>query len=218
LKFLLNLHTRNTNKHILDKSCAHVAIATQRSEGLGNLRNSNNKETECKNCGKLFNANYDNQTCCSVTCLVCIWDRLPSKLRTKRLARGYSHTLGYKSMSEVKYKAFLDAHGIQNEYEPEVFKYTLPRGKYTPDFKVIKSSGQPVYLEYKGVFSGKDRRKLRYVRQSNPTLDLRLVFERSSNKLNKCSKTTYGEWATKNGFKWYNVEDINTLMKELENE
>jgi hypothetical protein len=123
-------------------------------------------------------------------------------------------------MSEVKYKAFLDAHGIDNEYEPDVFKYTLPRGKYTPDFKIRnqRQGKHPIYLEYKGVFSGKDRRKLRYVRQSNPDLDLRLVFERASNKLNKYSKTTYGEWATKNGFKWYDVEDINELMKELEEE
>ena len=175
---------------------------------------------KCEHCGKTFTAAYDEQTCCSPVCLVCKWDKLPSKVRTKRLARAYSHTLGYKSMSEVKYKAFLDAHGIPNEYEPDVFKYTLPRGKYTPDFKICKSGcgERPVYLEYKGVFSGKDRRKLRYVRQSNPTLDLRLVFERSSNKLNKYSKTTYGEWATKNGFKWYDVEDINELMKELEEE
>ena len=130
--------------------------------------------------------------------------------------------MGYKSMSEVKYKAFLDAHGVDNEYEPDIFRYTLPTGKYTPDFKIFRKStkdaSSPIYLEYKGVFSGKDRRKLRYVRQSNPTLDLRLVFERSSNKLNRCSKTTYGEWATKNGFIWYDVEDINTLLKDLEKE
>ena len=177
---------------------------------------------KCEQCGKTFTASYNEQTCCSPVCLVCKWDGLPSKVRTKRLARSYSHTLGYKSMSEVKYKAFLDAHGIPNEYEPDVFKYKLPQGKYTPDFKILKQSKSggtdPIYLEYKGVFSGKDRRKLRYVRQSNPTLDLRLVFERSSNKLNRCSKTTYGEWATKNGFTWYDMDDITALMKDLEEE
>ena len=176
----------------------------------------------CEHCGKTFTATYTDQTCCSPICLVCKWDGLPSKVRTKRLARIYSHTLGYRSMSEVKYKAFLDAHGVANEYETDVFKYTLPTGKYTPDFKIYKPGNEgkpvPIYLEYKGVFSGKDRRKLRYVRQSNPTLDLRLVFERSSNKLNRCSNTTYGEWATKNGFKWYDVEDIDSLLKDLEKE
>jgi hypothetical protein len=118
-------------------------------------------------------------------------------------------------MSEVRYHNALVAHGITNEYEPDVFKYTLPQGKYTPDFKIYKPDGTPIYLEYKGVFSGKDRRKLRYVRKSNPNLDLRIVFERSTNKLNRCSKTTYGEWATKNGFVWYDVYNLNDLMKEL---
>lgn len=179
------------------------------------------KKRKCRHCGSTFVETHTGQFCCGVVCMVCLWEQLPGKIRTKRLAREWSHTLGYRSISEVKYKAFLDAHGIPNEYEPDVFKYTLPKGKYTPDFKIFKQTkqdGSPIYLEYKGVFSGKDRRKLRYVRQSNPTLDLRLVFERSSNKLNKYSKTTYGEWATKNGFKWYDVEDINELMKELEEE
>jgi len=177
---------------------------------------------KCEHCGKTFTAAFTDQTCCSPTCLVCVWDELPSKVRTKRLARIYSHTLGYRSMSEVKYKAFLDAHGVDNEYEPDVFKYTLPTGKYTPDFKIRKcrkdGGCDTIYLEYKGVFSGKDRRKLRYVRQSNPDLDLRLVFERSANKINRYSKTTYGEWATKNGFIWYDVDNIDALLKDLEKE
>ena len=61
----------------------------------------------------------------------------------------------------------------------------------------------------------KDRKKLLSVRTCNPDIDLRLWFERSSNKLSSIAKTTYGEWATKNGFKWYDNETIYILIAEL---
>lgn len=33
------------------------------------------------------------------------------------------------------------------------------------------------------------------------------MFERSNNKLNKASKTTYAEWAEKYGFEWADIRD-----------
>lgn len=167
---------------------------------------------------------------CGTICLVRAWDDLPGKIRTKRKAREWSRIFGFRSMSEVKYRNFLDAHGIENEYEPDTFKYQLPTAKYTPDFKIngIRSklrtdmgkqeprTNAPIYLEYKGVLTGKDRKKLRYVRRSNPDLDIRLVFERPQNKINRLSRTTYAEWATKNKFQWYDAHDLDELLRELE--
>ena len=180
--------------------------------------NLKSNERKCDCCGKTFLQRHDEQFCCCVVCLVSTWDELPGRLRTRAKARRWCRTLGYRSISEVKYQAFLDAHGIESSYETDTFKYDLPRGKYTPDFKIIRNSthGTPIYLEYKGVFSGADRRKMRYVRKSNPNLDIRLVFERPCNKLNRLSKTTYAEWATKNKFKWYDAQDLDELLEELE--
>ena len=173
---------------------------------------------KCLICSTRFKPQFPRQTTCSEVCLVNLWDKLPSKTRTKRRGREYAGTLGYKSMSEVKYLAYLSAHRIQAEYETETFVYELPQKKYTPDFIIRFSSGEgePIFLEYKGAFTGKDRTKMRHVRRCNPDRDIRLVFERPQNKLNRCSKTTYGEWATKNGFTWYKADDLTELMKEID--
>lgn len=40
------------------------------------------------------------------------------------------------------------------------------------------------------------------VKAQNPGIDIRLVFQNARNRLNKKSKTTYGDWATKNGFQF----------------
>jgi len=52
------------------------------------------------------------------------------------------------------------------------------------------------------VLDGKTRKKMKLVKKFNPKLDIRLIFEKASNKIYKGSKTTYGEWADLHGFKW----------------
>jgi len=39
------------------------------------------------------------------------------------------------------------------------------------------------------------------VKDAHPHLDIRFVFQRN-NTISKNSKTTYGDWADKHGFKW----------------
>ena len=88
------------------------------------------------------------------------------------------------------------------EYEPKdkKVKYTVQRDAlYLPDFII---DGSSFILEVKGYLSPADRAKYIRVKASNPDIDLRFVFDRASNKLNKTSKTTYAQWAEKNGFKW----------------
>lgn len=174
---------------------------------------------KCKTCGKRFKPKHKDQIVCKEACLVTYWESLPIKTRTRRNARAYATTLGYKSISEVRYAGTLSGYKVDAEYESEVFTYQVAKQKYTPDFKITRVGstdlGEPVYLEYKGKFTGKDRKKLKYVKKCNPTKDIRLVFERSSNRINKSSKSTYGDWATKNGFTWYDANNTEALIKDL---
>jgi hypothetical protein len=41
---------------------------------------------------------------------------------------------------------------------------------------------------------------MRLVKEQNPELDIRFVFTRSTSKINKGSKTSYGDWCDKYGF------------------
>jgi len=112
-------------------------------------------------------------------------------------------------MGEVKFAAQLDECKVEYEYEPESFTWTPAKRKYTPDFRIKKrKKGSSVYMfiEYKGNFQGPDRTKLIKIKEEHPDLDIRLVFERATNKLNRASHTTYGDWADKHGFPWAEKE------------
>ena len=40
------------------------------------------------------------------------------------------------------------------------------------------------------------------VKKQNPNFDIRFLFVNAKNKINKFSKTTYGEWCDKHNIKW----------------
>jgi hypothetical protein len=88
------------------------------------------------------------------------------------------------------------------EYEAERFPYVI-RSHYLPDWKIADG----LFVETKGYFSAKNRSDLLSFREQYPDVTILLVFERSNNKLNSRSKTTYGEWATKYGFDWADIRD-----------
>ena len=103
----------------------------------------------------------------------------------------------------------LDAAGVSFDYEPSPLPYDVPAriAHYTPDFRPKdKQSGKHLHiiLESKGYFIGgaKERQKYILFRNSHPELDVRFIFSNSSKPIYKGSKTTYGKWATDNGFKW----------------
>lgn len=87
------------------------------------------------------------------------------------------------------------------EYESLHLSYEQVR-MYTPDFIIRKRNREALCIEVKGYLKPSDRAKLLTVRRCNPLIDLRLVFQRASNKLSAKSKVTYGEWATKHNFQW----------------
>lgn len=84
------------------------------------------------------------------------------------------------------------------KYESEYLIWQPPEKKYTPDF--ILENG--IIVEAKGVLTPQDRLKMVCVKNQHPNRDIRFLFMRAANKLNKHSKTTYAQWAEKNGFKW----------------
>jgi hypothetical protein len=85
-------------------------------------------------------------------------------------------------------------------YEQDKIRYTKPitYHTYLPDF--VLPNG--IIIEVKGKFSSSDRLKHLLIQKQYPLLDIRFVFGRSSNKLYKCSPTTYATWCEKHGFKY----------------
>jgi hypothetical protein len=110
---------------------------------------------------------------------------------------------GYRSRLEERLAKWLDLNGFAFEYESLKLDYKI-QAVYKPDF--ILPNG--VILEAKGYFKPEDRRKMLAVKKQHPDLDIRLVFQSPHNTLTKQSKTTYGMWATKNGFPWCHERNI----------
>ena len=101
-----------------------------------------------------------------------------------------------RSHLEEQVADLLDEMDIEYQYESEKIPYMI-EANYIPDFKV-----GDIYFETKGYFPPDQRRKMKAVKEANPDLDIRIIFQSPHNKINKRSKTTYSMWAEKNGFPW----------------
>lgn len=107
----------------------------------------------------------------------------------------------YRNKSEERVAGHLNELGVAFEYEPQDQKvpYKVERNAYyLPDFVLPGGT----ILEVKGWLTSADRAKYIRIKKSNPDIDLRFVFDRSSAKLSKTSKTTYAQWAEQHGFLW----------------
>ena len=167
----------------------------------------------CKNCGKKFRARRGlakKQHDCSEACLVNRFDKCAHK--TRKVARIFASSLGYRSMGEVRFAALLKQHGIPAKYESTTIKYQHKPQKYTVDFSYHKKK---IHFEYKGVLDAATRKKMVAVKRCNPHIDIRLVFEKPNNKLYRGARMKYWEWAVKNGFKWYKASDIDQIKGDL---
>lgn len=116
--------------------------------------------------------------------------------------------MAYKSQFEEHVAKAFKAAGIKFEYEPMVVDFTEPekKRKYTPDFKARTKAGVLV-IETKGKLDRETRKKMILVKEQNPKLNVVILFMDSRKPILKGSKTTYGDWATKNGFKWYDFRN-----------
>ena len=105
----------------------------------------------------------------------------------------------YRSDYELQVAKNLADRGVKFEYEKHKILYIPKTKTYVPDFYL---PNQNIYVEAKGFFSPADRQKMLLVIQQNKELDIRLLFLRASNKLNRSSKTTYSRWCDRNGILW----------------
>ena len=97
---------------------------------------------------------------------------------------------------------WLKKNGIVYGYETARVPYTLTK-YYIPDFSIPPMGSRPgIHIEFKGFLRTADQVKMKAVKRQNPDLNICIVFQDASKKIRKGSKTTYGEWATKNGFPW----------------
>ena len=122
--------------------------------------------------------------------------KVTKKNNPKWVAKKY----GFKSGLEENVSKQIESKGIAVEYESEKVAYIIPASEHTynPDFKLPNG----IRVETKGRFVIADRKKHLLVKEQNPNLDIRFVFSNSKNKINKKSKTTYGDWCDKHGFKY----------------
>lgn len=120
---------------------------------------------------------------------------------------------GFRSGLEEKIATSLTSKGVGFDYESLVITYTKPAklSKYTPDFRILDNG---IIVESKGRFLTEDRQKHLLIKQQHPKLDIRFVFSNSKTKINKRSPTSYGDWATKNGFLFADKDIPDAWLKE----
>ena len=123
-----------------------------------------------------------------------------AKKVTKKSKSWVARKHGFKSGLEETISDQIKEKGIDVKYESEKIPYIIPASQHTynPDFKLPNG----IFVETKGRFVAADRKKHLLVKSQNPHLDIRFVFSNSKNKITKNSKTSYGDWCDKNGFKY----------------
>mgnify|MGYP003126439533 FL=1 len=111
--------------------------------------------------------------------------------------------MGFRSGLEKKVASLLLDLGVTYEYESTKIPYVI-KHNYTPDF--ILPNG--IWLECKGYWDAADRRKVKAVKEQNPDIDLRMVFQAPFNTISKKSKTTYAQYCEKLGIPWTSYVNI----------
>jgi hypothetical protein len=105
----------------------------------------------------------------------------------------------FRSQFELKLARAMANNGVVFEYECAKIHFVPKPRTYTPDFYIPH---RDIYIEAKGKLDKGDRVKMILVKEQNPDLDIRIVFQNARNKIYKGSKTTYGDWANRHGFEW----------------
>ena len=114
----------------------------------------------------------------------------------------------YQSQLEARIAKQLKKGMGDVQYETTRLTYTITK-TYIPDFIVKTKKGKLIYIETKGWMKIEDRVKMRAVKETHPTLDIRFLFDKN-NKVSSRGKMKYSEWCDKHGFKYA----IKTVPKE----
>ena len=105
----------------------------------------------------------------------------------------------YRSNFEAEVGRALYERGIDFKYEPDKIPFQPKPRVYIPDFYVPDND---FYIEVKGRLIQSDRVKHVLVKEQNPDLEVKFLFQNARQKIYKGSKTTYADWAEKYGFEW----------------
>lgn len=126
----------------------------------------------------------------------------PEQKADERRVHAIKH--GYRSGLEEAVAQFLTSRGVPFSYEETTLEFAQPaiRRKYTPDFVMVKLDGDPLIVETKGRWVTEDRKKMRFIKEQYPDLDIRFVFSNAYARISKQSSTTYAQYAEKLGFPW----------------
>ena len=111
--------------------------------------------------------------------------------------------MAFRSKLEEQVADLISNLGVTYEYESTKIPYVIQH-TYTPDFCLPNG----IWLETKGYWDAKDRKKVLEVIKQNPLVDLRMVFQAPYNTISKKSKTTYAQWCEKHGIKWASYATI----------
>ena len=133
----------------------------------------------------------------------------------RRIKKIIHNGVKFDSLSEFEFGERLErmfGTPVAELREQTILDYIVPEQakRYFPDYTVGK-----VHLEYKGRFTKQDRDKLLFVQRANPGVRIIVVFQRARNYIRKGSKTTYGDWCSKNGFEWVDSSIPDRQLKRL---
>ena len=109
----------------------------------------------------------------------------------------------FRSGLEERVAELMTELGVSYEYETTKIAYTISHN-YCPDF--VLPNG--IILETKGYWDSEDRRKIKNVKEQNPDMDIRMVFQAPFNTISKKSKTTYAQYCERLGIPWTSFHDI----------
>ena len=103
----------------------------------------------------------------------------------------------YRSNFEAKFANDLKKKGLTFHYEKCRLAFVPKIRHYTPDFYIQEFD---FFVETKGLFVARDRAKHLLIQEQYPELDIRFIFLRPMNRLDKRTNTTYSDWCDKHGF------------------
>jgi hypothetical protein len=89
------------------------------------------------------------------------------------------------------------------EYEVDKLPYVL---EYIPDFKITLPNGYQFYVEAKGYFDRDAKTKMHRVKETNPNIDIRMLFQSKTGK----QAISNAKWCLKYGFPYAFGEEIPT--------
>jgi len=127
------------------------------------------------------------------------------------------HRKGVPSFRSKFEKEFWDAQHskIGLRYEPFALSYSvIEERRYTPDFidaDLFRAQERIRIYETKGLFTPTDRKKMKHVRDSNPDIELIMVFQRD-NYLTKAKNRKYSTWCEENRINYCIGVDLRNIV------